>query len=64
MKLLNKKKGHLSQKRPRTQTRLRYLMTSLSWSSPASTPDTAPLTGGKHGDWENEDLPAAAQGQI
>lgn len=35
-------KGPLSQRRPRTWTRLRYLMTSLSWSSPASALDTLP----------------------
>lgn len=38
-------KGPLSQRRPRTQTRLNhctFLMTSLSWASPASAPDTLP----------------------
>lgn len=35
-------KGPLSQRRPRTQTRLRDLLTSLSWCSPASAPDTLP----------------------
>lgn len=35
-------KGALSQRRPRTRTRLRYFRTFLFWSSPASAPDTLP----------------------